>query len=280
MRCRTLTVLGMALLMAAALAAQTPLKPGEIPLPYPVVATGAKAGDFVIAPSREFLDNAIAKGVDKTTFIYYGATMVTPGPAESQIKTLVGKVVTMPNSLIVPIRKGEKAQAGDVLLGVWQSGSGMQRSIAIAGGTPEAPKVRYLDIDYENPAGVGKKDDALKPDTFQKQSDGLIVGNVAAVKKGTSFERGIVVNVAGDKVLLLGFAGRLSVASKADCVPIPIKPKVKKGDKVLVPVFTGFKPATVDSVDEAIGRVFVTYEFGGKPQQKAIAFGDVATKLP
>jgi hypothetical protein len=280
MRVKTLAVLGTASLLAVGLAAQTPLKPGEIPLPYPVVTTGAKAGDFVIAPSREFLDNAIAKGADKTTFIYYGATMVVPGPAESQIKTLVGKVVNMPNSLIVPIRKGEKAQVGDVLLGVWQSGSGMQRSIVIAGGAPEAPKVRYLDIDYENPAGVGKKDDALKPDTFQKQSDGLIVGNVAAVKKGTSFERGIVVNVAGDKVLLLGFAGRLSVAPKADCVPIPIKPKVKKGDKVLVPVFTAFKPAVVDSVDEAIGRVFVTYDFGGKPQQKAIAFGDVATKLP
>lgn len=256
------------------------LKPGEIPLPYPVVKTTAQPGDFVIAPAREFFDRAVADGLDKTGMIYYGAYMDKPGPAESQLKTLTGRVVTLPNALIVPIRRGEQAAVGDIVLGTWQSGSGLQRAIVVAGGTPAAPKVRYLDLDYDNPAGVGKKDDTLKADCFHKQRDGLIVGNVVAVKAPGGYKRLLVVGVGGEKVLGIGFAGRLAVAAKADCTPLPIKPAVKAGDKVMIPSMGSFRPAVVDRVDAAIGRVFATYNFGGKPKTEAVAFGDVAVGLP
>ncbi len=90
---------------------------------------------------------------------------------------------------------------GDIVLGTRQSGSGLQRAIVVAGGTPAAPKVRYLDLDYDNPAGVGKKDDTLKADCFHKQRDGLIVGNVVAVKAPGGYKRLLVVGVGGEKVL-------------------------------------------------------------------------------
>jgi hypothetical protein len=277
-------LMALALSLAAApllaQAAPPPLKPGEIPLPYPVVGTTAQPGDFVIAPAREFFDRAVAEGINKVGMIYYGAYMEAPGSAESRIKTLTGKIVTLPNSLIVPIRRGEQAAVGDILLGTWQSGSGMQRAIVIAGGTPAAPKVRYLDLDYDNPAGVGQKDDTLKADCFHKQPDGLAVGNVVAVKAPGGHKRLLVVGVSGEKVLGLGFANRLMVAAKADCTPLPLKPAVKAGDKVLIPSMGTFRPATVDNVDTAIGRVFATYEFGGKPKTVAVAFGDVALALP
>jgi len=274
--------------LVTALAAATPiapaappvLKPGEIPLPFPVVKTTAQPGDFVIAPAREFFDRAVAEGIAKTGMIYYGAYMEKPGPAESQLKTLTGRITTLPNSLIIPIRRGEQAAVGDIVLGTWQSGSGLQRAIVVAGGTPTAPKVRYLDLDYDNPAGVGKKDDTLKADCFHKQRDGLIVGNVVAVKAPGGYKRLLVTGVSGEKVLGIGFAGRLAVAAKADCTPLPIKPALKAGDKVMIPSMGSFRPATVDRVDAAIGRVFATYNFGGKPKTEAVAFGDVALALP
>jgi hypothetical protein len=254
-------------------------KPGQIPFDYPAVATTAKAGDYVIAPSKNWIDEAFVKGGTKQTFIYYGSWMVTPGPLESKIKTLPGKEVTIPNGMIVPIRSGETAKPGDIILTTWQSGSGMQRAIVVPGGTPATPKVMYLDLDYDNPAGVGKKVDQLKPNTFQKQKDGLEVGNVVAVKVGHRLNRAIVVGVAGDKVLVIGFAGRMSVQPKANVVPVPIKPAVKAGEEVWVPQIGSFGKAKVDKVDAAIGRVWVTYTWGGKEKKAAIAFGDVAKGL-
>jgi len=254
-------------------------KPGQIPFDYPAVATTAKAGDYVIAPSKTWIDEAFVKGGSKQTFIYYGAWMVTPGPLESKIKTLPGKEVTIPNGMMVPIRSGETAKPGDVVLTTWQSGSGMQRAIVVPGGTPATPKVMYLDLDYDNPAGVGKKVDQLKPNTFQKQKDGLEVGNVVAVKAGSRMNRARVVGVAGDKVLVIGFAGRVSVQAKANVIPIPIKPHVKVGDEVWVPQIGSFGKAKVEKIDAAIGRVFVGYKWGGQEKKAAIAFGDVATGL-
>jgi hypothetical protein len=255
--------------------------PGKIPLDYPVVKTTAKAGDWVMCPPRLWLDDAFKKGADKQNFIFYGATMVTPGAAESKIKTLTNTEETIPNSLIVPIKKGETAKPGDVVLSWWQSGSGMNRAYVVKGGTPKEPKVMYLDIDYENPAGVGKKVDQLKPNSFHKLKTAMEPGTAVAFKNKGSYEHAIVINTSGDKVLLLGFAGFMKVAKKSECVPLPIKPPaLKKGAKVMMPAIGSFREGTVIKVDPAIGRVFVEYLFATKKEKKAAAFGDIILKLP
>ena len=101
------------------------LEPGKIHVDYPVVETDAAAGQFVLAPSRDALDRAAAEG--SGTFIYYGGEMLEPGDAESKVKSLAGSEFMIPNSLIIPIDKGYAASVGDVLLGHWESGSGMYR---------------------------------------------------------------------------------------------------------------------------------------------------------
>lgn len=253
---------------------------GALPLPYPAVPTTARAGDFVLAPSREFLDAALEKGFARANFVYYGATMVSPGPGESTVRNLAGKTFTLPNSLIIPIQKGGTAKPGDIVLGHWQSGSGMQRAIVVPGGTPSAPKVRYLDIAYDNPSGAGKKEDQLKADTFHPLQDGWMAGNVIAIRAGAAAKRGIAVHFTETKVLVLGFAGFLSVADRKDCLPVPLRPAVVPRAEVFVPVMNTFTRAVVTRVDPAIGRVFVTYSFAGKPKEAALGFGDVALKLP
>src|SRR5688500_14009955 len=39
--------------------------PGESPFNYPTVSTTAKAGDYVLAPSKSFIDEAFARGGEK-----------------------------------------------------------------------------------------------------------------------------------------------------------------------------------------------------------------------
>lgn len=254
--------------------------PGTIPFDYPVVETSAKAGDFVLCPPREWIDKGFAKGGDKTTFIYYGAKMLEPGKAESKVKRLSGSEMVVPNAMIVPIRKGETANPGDILLTRWQSGSGMQRAIVVEGGSPTEPKIRYLDIDYNNPSGAGKKVDTCKPDTFHKISREMEVGTAVAAKSRFGWKRWKIVGVAGDKVLGLGFAGKMTVLKKADCIALPVKPEVKEGDSVFVPYIGSMKKGTVKKVDAAIGRVFAEIEFGGKKKEVPAPFGDVTTSLP
>lgn len=217
--------------------------------------------------------------VDQQAFIFYASSMEKPGPADSGVKTLTSKAEVIPNSLIVPLKKGQKAKPGDLILSWWQSGSGMMRAIVVPGGTPEAPKVLYLDMDFKNPTGCAQRQDTLKPDSFQALSEWAPGTTVAY--GAPQWKHAQVLRVEGKKVLLLGFAGHLRVADKKDCVPLPVQPpKLKVGDKLFA--HTGYgtvEAGTVEKVDPAIGRIFVKFS-GGARQTVAVAFGDVILKLP
>lgn len=254
---------------------------GEIPYDYPTVATTAQAGDIVLAPSRDFLDEAFED--PSSTFIFYNAEMATPGAVESTIETPF-ESVQMPNSLIIPIEGGQTAEPGDVILTWWQTGSGMQRAMVVEGGTPEAPRVMYLDLDWDNPATeddgtpIGQAKYDLEADTFHILSEEGAPGTAVAYhSEGSSdFSHGIVINRTADQVLVSGFAGQLEVVDAADVVDLPIVPVVAIGDSVWVPVIGTFDTGTVTDIDTASGRVTVEYDFAGSTETALFAFGDVA----
>ncbi len=248
---------------------------GKLPVDYPILSTTAKAGDMVLAPSREFFDKAVAEGMDKATFTWYMAEMVEPGAGESKVKGLAGTEFSIPNSLIIAIPKGQTAAVGDVLLGHWESGSGMKRAIVVEGGTPEAPKVRYIDGEF-------KAEDA--PDTwqanrFRKVEPGAPGVTVACKADGDKIDHGILVSATPKKLLSLGFAGALHVFDTADCMPIAPMTAVKAGDKVQIPYLGEYREATVTRVDGLNGRVLAKFEFGGAEKEEAVGFTDVASTL-
>ncbi len=243
--------------------------PGKIPgLEFPVLKTTAAAGDFVLAPSRDFFDKAATDGIENATFIFYGATMVEPGEGESKVKSLAGTEFTIPNSLIVHIDPKQTAEVGDIVLGHWESGSGLQRAIVVAGGTPEEPKVKYLDLD---PEGIGKDPDMWKADRFVVVEPGR-VGVTVGCKKDSSVEHGILVSLTPKKVLVLGFAGRMSAHPVEECQPVDPTVKFAVGDKVQAPFVSSFGAGEVTKVDAANGRVMVKLDTG----EKSVAVVDVA----
>lgn len=252
--------------------------PGEVPFDYPTVATTAVAGDYVLAPSRTFVDDAFAETT--STFVFYSRTMVEPGAVESTIDEIFEEV-TMPNSLIIPLPSGATAAEGDVLLTWWQSGSGMQRAFVVDASTPTEPVVRYIDIDLDNPAtnidGVpyAEAEEALEADSFTVLSEEFAPGSAVAVLEDGEYEHYQVINDNGSQLLLTGFAGRMAVADKADAVALPIIPTVAEGDSVKFPLFGSMSEGTVTRVDSAVGRVYVEYEFGGGTEEDGIPFGDV-----
>ncbi|MEO1527940.1 MAG: hypothetical protein AAFX06_21110 [Planctomycetota bacterium] len=234
----------------------------------------AQTGDYVLCPSRQFYDAAVEKGIDKTTFIYYTATLVESNDATSTVRSLSGSTYSLPNEMIVPIPKGQTAKIGDVLLTWWQSGSGMQRAIVV-GGTPERPVVRYLDIAYENPSGAGKKEDTLKPDSFFVLDGTMQLGTMVAVQDGGRQRVGRLLAMDDESVLLDGFAGKLRRYDRSAATVMPLRPNLKAGDRGEAVVFGSLKSVTVKKLDEKIGRVFATYQFGRSEKERAFAFGEI-----
>jgi hypothetical protein len=250
--------------------------PDAVPFEMPNGATTAKAGQFVLAPSRNAIDEALEIGGDKQTFIYYGAHMKEPGPTSSVIATLSGRVLTIPNLLILPLGEKQNAKPGDVVLTAWASGSGLQRAIVVEGGAPEKPKVRYLDMTLDNPSGWGEKEDSLPEGSFHVLTKPGELGTSLACKDGSRVLRWILVARAGDKLLGLGFAGKMKVLDEKVCDAVPIAPKVKPGDAVRVPVLGAFVAGKVSKVDAKIGRVWVKYQIGGDDRDEAFGFTNVA----
>ena len=89
-----------------------------------------------------------------------------------------------------------------------------------------------------------------------------------------------IVAEADDNYLVLGFAGRITGAQKADCVALPIKPELMPGDTALsTTTFARLEKVTVIKVDPEIGRVFIRYTSAGKERELAVPYGNITKGL-
>ena len=246
---------------------------------FPKTETTAKAGEYVLAPSYNWIKEAAERGVEQVNFIWYVQKMALPEKENSQIQ-FTSERKKVPNAYLIAIPPKQTARAGDIILTWWQTGSGMKRAIVVDDQDPIAPVVRYLDIDYDNPAKardnvttIGKMDEKIIPDSFFKLKN-WDPGTTLAVQDGANLKKASVIRAAGDKILAIDGAGKLKVYPKSSVKPAPITPSgIKEGDRIKAPFAGLFKDATVSKIDAKIGRVFV--KFDGMTNEKAIPFGDV-----
>ena len=256
--------------------------PGMTPWDFPTVGLASEPGNCVLVPSYSMYTSIFEEDVPADqTLIFYDAKMSATGDIESDIEFLFDGVQKMPNSMIINIPKGQSAKVGDIVLTWWQTGSGMQRAIVTDAKDPLSPKVRYLDLDYDNPAmddesgkSIGATEYQLKPDTFVKISSDWQEGNYIAVRSDWGWENAQVVKVAGDKVLTVGFAGKMKVYNTADCKTIPLVPAVKPGDVVWAVTSISFAEATVVSVDKKMGVVVVK----ANDTEYPVSYGEITTE--
>jgi hypothetical protein len=246
---------------------------------FPGVGTTAKAGDYVLAPSYNWIKDAAEKGTDSVSFIWYVQKMSIPDKENSELQFLQERR-KVPNAYIIAIPPKQTAKKGDIVLTWWQTGSGMQRAIVVDDADPARPIVRYLDIAYDNPAKsrdgsttIGKMDERLVPDSFVKMKT-WDSGTTVAVQDGANQKSAKVIQVSGDKVLVMESGGKLKVVPRKNCQPVPLTPSVNTGDRVKAPRYgQNFAAATVSSIDARNGRVFV--RFDGDSKDEAIAFGNI-----
>jgi hypothetical protein len=255
---------------------RSPHPPGENPFGLPSRPLGAAAGDVVLAPSRVALEQAFELGPDSQTFVYYAAVVEETGPLETRLRYPTHERRTLPNAVIVPLRRGALASPGDVVLTTQNAGSGLVRAIAI-GGEPGSPRVRYLDPSFqkEKLAGPDIAPQVLPRDTFHVLREPGEPGTTLACSEGQSQSAVIALKLVDERRLVLGFAGRLRVVSAAACTPLPIVPDVRSGQTARFPLLLQLGQGQVQSVDSASGRVWIRSDFAGETRDVAVGFGNV-----
>ncbi len=259
------------------------IRNGKIPFDFPVVTTTAKSGEYVLAPSLLFVEDAWK---DKnTTFVFYSRKCIETGKTESKLSEIRTEVL-IPNSLIIPIPVNEIVQKGDVVLTWWQSGTGISRAIIVDATNTDSPVAKYLDITYENKTTndkgipIGQMEEQLAPKTFVKIKKELQAGTSVAYKEDNNYLHYQVIRIEGDKVLAKSFwAGKMKVLNILDCIAIPIKLEINKGDNVQVPYMGSFIDGVVKKYDETSGRVFVKIVFNGEKNEIVVSVGNITKNL-
>lgn len=260
------------------------IRPGVIPVNYPVInSTSSLSGEFVLTPSRAFIDKSFEEG-KQSMFIFYQNIMAEPDSMESKVKQ-ISKEVQIPNSLIIPIPAGQTARKGDIVLTSWQSGSGMQRAMVVDDKNQDSPLVHYLDISWDNPAKnkegvlIGQMTELLPPNTFVVLTQEWQAGRTVIYKDGNNDKMGILIHSSGDQVLLLAWS-YLVVVPREKCFPVIPLTEIDKDDVVYIPLYGNYKQATVTRVDIEKGRVWVNVEFAGKQKEVVASITDIVSKLP
>ncbi|MBO4372033.1 MAG: hypothetical protein J5826_03790 [Bacteroidales bacterium] len=240
---------------------------GAFPWDFPEGTTnpGMEAGQTVLS-CHSFYPSKIMESdePENETYIFYSGELKTVGEAKSTVKG-IGSDAEMPNSLIIPIPKGQKAKKGDIVLTWWQSGSGMKRAIVTDASKPDQPKVDYLDMDWtEDGKGFANShaDEQLKPNSFVVLNNNEWTPGQTVIDEGNGDKMYTIISVTDTQVLGCGFAGKISVLDRSTCKLIPLKQDLKAGDTVkgefVGSLSDGFQ---VVKVDEKIGRVWVKDNF-------------------
>lgn len=261
-RLRLVTMM-LATMMASGVMAQE--KTNAWPWDFPQnVKIDVELGQTVLSCQGHYF-SAVKKNEDltKSTLIWYNTSVDKVGDGTITVSKF-GETREVPNALIVPLKKGEKAEKGDILLTWWQGGSGMERAIVIDDKIPTEPTAVFLDLYWPDDPKDPKVEERakgrqLEPNSFSVLTEGKWEsGAQVAYREDGEWKSGILMQIDGDKLLLSGWASKLVAVDKDVCKLVPFKEKIKKGDKVWCEWLDYYKPNyIVEKIDQKLGHVWI-----------------------
>lgn len=246
-------------------------EPVKIAVKVPVVALDAKSGQRVFAPYRSAFKtkpNSFDIDLKMRTGILRAV-----GGEHSLVENDTRAVGSIPNVFIVVVPRGERASPGDVILLHDDDGRMDTRALVVAGGTEEAPMAR------EMTTWSARDPKPVRAGTFIVLRPWAAGTHLVCDSEG-ELNDVVALRVIGEQVVGLGWAGKLRFDDKAKCAPVPVHPKLTVGQQVHIAVVDDFHPATVQAIDEDAGFAEVTFQWGGSPSDRKVAFGEILTALP
>ena len=260
-----------------ATASATPQAQGGLPFTFPAHQPDVEPGQFAFVPMASSVERLL-DGSQKKVNDIRPREVVKAGPETSTIKDR--KEYEVPNALVIPIPKSASAKNGDVIVGSPQYSS-WEVAIVTDAADPSKPVVHLFkpvfgDAKPEGPNFLSQYESGR----FLVLDHDLAPGSHALYPDGDKKSYGFVLKEEQDTVILEKFGGELAVFKTSEVTPIPIKPSLKKDDKVQAPFAKGMDPATVTKVDEKLGRVWVTFDGRENQGEQCFCFGQILPGSP
>ncbi len=254
---------------------------GKIPFNYPVVKSiHAQKGDYVLAPLQSLIEKGFEIGGNKIAFVWYAGQVIEAGEGESRVKLLTGQEMIIPNSLILRIKQKEKAELRDIVLTWHKSKKTMQRAYVAGIEENKTLLVHYLDDNLNNPGILRQPTHELDERTYYTLTQEMEPGTSVICKSRGTYKQGTLIRQVDGKILLAGFAGKISIHPENQCTSLPVHIAAKPGDTVYFPYFGQFIKGKVLRILHHLGQYLVEHKFGGKTKREKVPFGDVIKSLP
>ncbi len=214
---------------------------------------------YVLAPSLANYKNARENGLSNTLFVFYPREFL--GYTDTTVLlNEFGDTVEIPNSLIIPMHKGETAQKGDLVLTWWQKGTGMQRGIVLNDEPSTTPIVYYIDNQYtmySSSNDINFWIDTLKENSFIVVKDSIMPGRSLIYNDNLY----LVISQDADKIVASSWSGTLKVIDKDSCMFVPFGTDVEVGDSIYAPYIGIYFNGKVIQKWADIGKIKAEIDF-------------------
>ncbi len=271
-------------------AAEEPAKDRLKMVDFPNTKLEAEVGQYIFSPNDSSF-TAAHEGSDKHRLGHFSwgiHKVEVIGDVETEVSNM-GSKYKIPNAYLLPIPKESAIEVGDL---VATSKYGNDLSYAYVMEVGDKVKANFI-----HTMPYGDKSADLKANRFFKITGGMqpgahvgirmggmeskaeLAGTELKVKSPDVLELFTLLRVVDDKVLLTGHMGKILVSAKDTIVEIPLRPEVKKGDKVFAVWDTlHFREGVLSKVDTKLGHYEVV--FGSDPNAKKVPFGTLLAGTP
>ncbi len=249
-------------------------------------ATGTDANAWQMKPRGAAVEAGgrawvLTRGRDRTytdanaVYHLYAHDVVSSSGNTVTIRELGGGSFRVPGLFVLPagVPEGTTLKKGDAVLAEWASS--LKHAVVI-GRAGERFKIRYTDL----PESWAEDKITAVKDRRQLtlQRPGLHPGNFAAATIDGATHLVLLLTEGDGRWLVRRFAGRVAALPAADLKALPLRPRLRRGQKVLAPWVGMMYPAVVRSVKGS--RVTVRIDGIGRDDAIATAVGQVMPEAP
>jgi hypothetical protein len=250
----------------------SPLGPAALtnpnPLELPQVKVALDAGRRVFAPSGQML----ATMRPGSTLVLYAATAIGVDGDDLILEGRGGPSYKIHAGYVIPVPDEPRLVPGVAVL---TEHGGVMRHAVVTKMVKDRVGVRFTDVDTKLGevmllGGSGKPIAGApsKAARFVRKVDGLVPGNLAALRQGDAWLHVLLVSGAGEgegrRWFALGYGGAAMVVKEADLRPIPVRFAPRAGSVVWAQWAGKMRRATVLGADEQ-GLFTVKFERAGRP---------------
>jgi hypothetical protein len=250
----------------------SPLGPGALtnpnPLDLPQVKVSLDAGRRVFAPSGQMLAT-LRPG---STLVLYAATALGVDGDDLILEGRGGPSYKIHAGYVIPVPDEPRIVPGTAVL---TEHGGVMRHAVVTKMVKDRVFVRFTDVDHK-PAEVSLLGGSGKPigaspskaARFVRKVDGLVPGNLAALRQGDEWLHVLLVSAGGEgagrRWFALGYGGAAMVVKESDLRPIPVRFSPRVGGDVWAQWAGKMRRATVLGADDQ-GLFTVKFDRAGRP---------------